>query len=755
MAGSRKITIEFLGKDSSSATAMAVEKRYGKLGSRLDQVGQRAGKVLAVGFLAAGVAAVKMGKAAAQDEAAASKLAQTLRTAAGATKGQIAATEDWITAQGKSLGVSDDELRPALGRLVVATHDVGKAQRLASLAMDISAGSGKDLGAVAFALAKAQNGNVAGLARLGVATKDASGKTLTLDQITQNLAATYKGAAATAADTTAGKQRKLSVAFGELQEEIGTKLLPVMLKLSEVGMKMVNWIDHNQTSTLVLVGVLGTLAAGLYAASVAMRVMVAVTTLQEMAAKRAAAGQATFSASTLALRGGALAAAGGLAVLAAKAGGTQTTLGGLATVGAGLAAGFALGGPWGAAIGGAGGLLSVFAHRGDAAKGMVQGLTATLDQQTGAVTENTRQWVAKQLVDSGAADTLKEMGVSLTEATDAVFGNTDAVIKQTAAHRDLSFKQAAALSSLNGLSDGVTKGIKNTKALAGVSKEAGTATGGASTMFTHLGTSAGAAATDVKTLQDALSGLLDPLLSQEDASNAWRDSIASLTADLRTNGATLADNTVKGRANQNAIRDRVKALRDSANADVAAGGTQEEFTAKMKRGAAQILAAGHAAHISEDKMRGYLKQLGLTPKQINTAIHADTSSFAASLRYVYASMAKVGRLSATAKINMHASDYPGNAAGTDNWGGGITWVGEEGPELLNLPKGSQIIPSHKTDAYMASHAPSVSPMGGGSSGGGGSQRPVVVYLTLDGRVVAQSLVKFENDTGRPIGLRAR
>lgn len=31
-----------------------------------------------------------------------------------------------------------------------------------------------------------------------------------------------------------------------------------------------------------------------------------------------------------------------------------------------------------------------------------------------------------------------------------------------------------------------------------------------------------------------------------------------------------------------------------------------------------------------------------------------------------------------------------NAAGTDNWRGGITWVGENGPELVSLPQGSQI-----------------------------------------------------------------
>ena len=31
-----------------------------------------------------------------------------------------------------------------------------------------------------------------------------------------------------------------------------------------------------------------------------------------------------------------------------------------------------------------------------------------------------------------------------------------------------------------------------------------------------------------------------------------------------------------------------------------------------------------------------------------------------------------------------------NAAGTDNWRGGLTWVGEAGPELVALPRGSQI-----------------------------------------------------------------
>lgn len=35
-----------------------------------------------------------------------------------------------------------------------------------------------------------------------------------------------------------------------------------------------------------------------------------------------------------------------------------------------------------------------------------------------------------------------------------------------------------------------------------------------------------------------------------------------------------------------------------------------------------------------------------------------------------------------------------NAGGTDNWRGGPTWVGENGPEIVNLPQGSQVIPNN-------------------------------------------------------------
>lgn len=51
-----------------------------------------------------------------------------------------------------------------------------------------------------------------------------------------------------------------------------------------------------------------------------------------------------------------------------------------------------------------------------------------------------------------------------------------------------------------------------------------------------------------------------------------------------------------------------------------------------------------------------------------------------------------GQMSNLQKVMRSGSDYVSyNATGNDNWRGGLTWVGEAGPELVSLPGGSQIM----------------------------------------------------------------
>ncbi len=85
-----------------------------------------------------------------------------------ATDAQVKAVEDYIDKTARASGTADDVLRPSLDRLLRSTQDITKAQKLQTLALDIAAGTGKDLATVSEALGKAYDGNLGALKRIGV-----------------------------------------------------------------------------------------------------------------------------------------------------------------------------------------------------------------------------------------------------------------------------------------------------------------------------------------------------------------------------------------------------------------------------------------------------------------------------------------------------------------------------------------------------------------------------------------------------------
>ena len=208
----------------------AVETNASKIG----EFGKKAAAAFAVAAAAAVAYGTKLAidgvKAAIEDEQAQLRLAAALRTATGATEGQIKATEDFILQTSLATGVADDSLRPALQRLAVSTKDTGEAQRLLSLALDISKGKGIELETVANALGRAQDGNTTALGRLGLGLSKAELSTLSFTQVQQKLSDLYGGAAAANAETFQGKIDRLKVGFDEAKESLGVALLPEVEK---------------------------------------------------------------------------------------------------------------------------------------------------------------------------------------------------------------------------------------------------------------------------------------------------------------------------------------------------------------------------------------------------------------------------------------------------------------------------------------------------------------------------------------------
>jgi hypothetical protein len=236
MAGSRTLKLSILAdvddlKKKLDSGANEVEGFGGKL--------EKFGKIAAAAFAAAAAAAAAYAgklaiegvKAAIEDEAAQKRLATALKNVTDVTDEQIKSIEEQILKTSLATGVADDELRPALQRLTIATKDVTKSQDLLKLALDISAATGKNVESVSNALAKAYEGNNGALSRLGIGISATQIKTLGFEGTVKQLSDTFGGAATTQANTFQGQIQRLQVAFDEAKESVGARLLPILQNL--------------------------------------------------------------------------------------------------------------------------------------------------------------------------------------------------------------------------------------------------------------------------------------------------------------------------------------------------------------------------------------------------------------------------------------------------------------------------------------------------------------------------------------------
>jgi hypothetical protein len=219
MAGSIFIPLKTVLDNSGIKKTQA---EFGKLGKSLKTALGAVGVGLSIGAITGQLKAA--GKAAAEDAKSQGLLAAALKNTVGATNLQIASVEESISKMESMSAVADDKIRPAFAQLTRATGDVGKATELTNLALNVAAGTGRDVNSVAIALGRAYNGNTTALQRLGVNVKGVSDPMGVL-------AKQFDGAAAAAANL--DPYQRLQVVFGNLQEDIGVALLPYLNELAD------------------------------------------------------------------------------------------------------------------------------------------------------------------------------------------------------------------------------------------------------------------------------------------------------------------------------------------------------------------------------------------------------------------------------------------------------------------------------------------------------------------------------------------
>ena len=247
------VNVDIITAYKGAANVKKAQTELEKLGAAAKKLG------LAFGIAFAGREIVNFGKASIQafanNEKQVALLANTMKNL-----GQEFAAADvnkFIDSLALASGRTKEELIPAFQGLFIATGDAAKAQDALKLAMDVSAGTGKDLQTVQMALSKGFLGNTTSLTRLGAGLDKTILATKNMDLITAQLAKNFSGDSAVAANSFQGELDRLNVTMTEAKVIIGTDLVQAFKELSGS-----NGIGSSQSAILSFANNIGAAIVG-------------------------------------------------------------------------------------------------------------------------------------------------------------------------------------------------------------------------------------------------------------------------------------------------------------------------------------------------------------------------------------------------------------------------------------------------------------------------------------------------------------
>jgi hypothetical protein len=274
MAFDASIGVNLIGRDVSASSAI---KGVGDTAKSTSESIKDAGAKAGIAFAAISAGALLAAKSAAEDEQSTAQLANTLKNVVGATDATVKSVEDYINKTTLATGIADDKLRPAFQRLVMSTKDVGEAQKLTNLAMEIATAKHIDVEAAANALAKAHDGNMGALKRLGVSLDETTVKNKDFGKAVVELGDQFKGSLAANADTAAGKMAIMSNSLNEAKESVGYALLPALTSLTAVFQKIAPFIQEHADLIGKAVLVVGALTGAIMLAGAAVKAYETIT----------------------------------------------------------------------------------------------------------------------------------------------------------------------------------------------------------------------------------------------------------------------------------------------------------------------------------------------------------------------------------------------------------------------------------------------------------------------------------------------
>lgn len=179
--------------------------------------------------------------AAKEAQSAQTRLKSALENAGVSWDKHSAAIDQAIQKTSKLAGLDDEELSDAFAKLVRTTGDVTKATEGMNLAADIARARNISLEQATGVVEKAMIGQTRGLKAVGVELE----KGMTSTEALERAQIKFAGSAQKASGDAQVAQDKLGVAFENLQEKVGTRLVPVITRLTLKLVDLVDWTERN------------------------------------------------------------------------------------------------------------------------------------------------------------------------------------------------------------------------------------------------------------------------------------------------------------------------------------------------------------------------------------------------------------------------------------------------------------------------------------------------------------------------------
>ena len=255
--GLKKATVK-LGADTKEfqSKMRKASKTFRKMGKQMKDMGKQMSIGLTLPLTAFAAASVKAFDTQAKAEA---KLRTALK---GNEKAFKSLTKQASELQKISL-FGDEETIQAQSMLASMGLEEDAIKRLTPLIQDMATAKGMNLTAAADLVAKSVGSSTNALSRYGIQIEGAVGSTERLDSAANALSKQFKGQAKAAAEAGAGGITQLKNSIGDLMEEIGALLMPVINSIAEKVKGMVKKFGDLDKGTKVIILTIGILVSAL------------------------------------------------------------------------------------------------------------------------------------------------------------------------------------------------------------------------------------------------------------------------------------------------------------------------------------------------------------------------------------------------------------------------------------------------------------------------------------------------------------